>query len=62
MALQETLQRSVIEDHMEEELIHLADELYGKKIEDCTAFEVYMCVQELTKELADQLGAAVRGA
>ena len=53
MALQETLQRSVIEDHMEEELIHLADELYGKKIEDCTDFEVYMCVQELTKELAE---------
>ena len=31
MALQETLQRSVIEDHMEEELLHIAKELYGKE-------------------------------
>ena len=51
MALQETLQRSVIEDHMEEELLHIAKELYGKELEDCTDFEVYMSVQELTKEL-----------
>ncbi|MBR6237503.1 MAG: glycogen/starch/alpha-glucan phosphorylase [Lachnospiraceae bacterium] len=52
MALQETLQRSVIEDHMEEELLHIAVELYNKDLKDCTDFETYMCVQELTKELA----------
>ncbi len=53
MALQETLQRSVIEDHMEEELLHIAKELYGKDLDDCTDLEVYMSVQELTKELSE---------
>ena len=51
MALQATLQRNIIEDHLEDELVHLADELFGKKLADCTDKEVYYCVLELTKDL-----------
>ena len=52
MALQATLQRNVIEDHLEDELLHIADEMYGKTLEECTDKEAYYCVLELTKGLA----------
>ncbi len=52
MALQETLQRNIIEDHLEDELMHIAEELFGKSLDECTDKEVYYCVLEVTKELS----------
>ncbi|MCR4651283.1 MAG: glycogen/starch/alpha-glucan family phosphorylase [Lachnospiraceae bacterium] len=51
MALQSTLQRNVIEDHMEDELKYIAKSLFKKNLEDCTDKEVYFVVLELVKGL-----------
>ncbi|MGN0157271.1 MAG: glycogen/starch/alpha-glucan phosphorylase [Lachnospiraceae bacterium] len=51
MALQATLQRNVIEDHLEDELECFAKDLFGKKLEDCTDKEVYYCLLRLVKGL-----------
>ncbi len=51
MALQATLQRNVIEDHMEDELISLAKELFKKDIKELSDSEMYYCVLELVKGL-----------
>ena len=52
MALQATLQRNIIEDHIEDELLHLAEELFNKSFTECSDSEVYYCVLELTKGLS----------
>ena len=51
MALQATLQRNVIEDHIEDELKNIAKEMFGKELDKCTDKETYYCVLELTKGL-----------
>ncbi len=51
MALQATLQRNIIEDHLEDELLNIAKEKFNKSLKDCTNKEVYYCVLELTKAL-----------
>ena len=51
MALQATLQRNVIEDHIEDELKNIAKEMFGKELDKCTDKEAYYCVLELTKRL-----------
>ncbi len=51
MALQATLQRNVIEDHIEDELMNIANEMFGKELDKCTDKEAYYCVLELTKGL-----------
>ncbi len=51
MALQATLQRNIIEDHLEDELVSLAKELFSKELKDLNDKEVYMCVLELVKGL-----------
>ncbi|MBP9995937.1 MAG: glycogen/starch/alpha-glucan phosphorylase [Lachnospiraceae bacterium] len=53
MALQATLQRNIIEDHMEDELNHLASEFFNKKLADLNDKEVYLCVLELVKGLTN---------
>ena len=49
MALQATLQRNVIEDHLEDQLESFAKELFGKTIADCTDKEVYYCLLYVVK-------------
>ena len=36
MALQATLQRNVIEDHIEDELKNIAKEMFGMELDMCT--------------------------
>ena len=43
MALQATLQRNVIEDHIEDELKNIAKEMFGKELDKCTDKETYYC-------------------
>ena len=51
MALQATLQRNVIEDHIEDELMNIANEMFGKELDKCTDKEAYYCVLEVSKGL-----------
>lgn len=53
MALQATLQRNVIEDHLEDELQCFAKELFEKEFRDCTDKEVYYCLLHIVKGLTD---------
>ena len=53
MSLQATLKRNIIEDHIEDELVSIADKVFGKKLEDCTDKEVYYCTLYLTKSLTE---------
>ena len=50
---QSQLQRDVLELNMENQMIQLAQDKYGKKLEDCTDEEVYFIVLELTKEMTE---------
>ena len=49
MALQATLQRNVIEDHLEDQLESFAKELFGKTLAECTDKEVYYCLLYVVK-------------
>ncbi len=49
MVAQPTLQRNVIEDHLEDELKSFAKELFGKELADCTDKEVYYCLLYVVK-------------
>ncbi len=49
MALQATLQRNVIEDHLGDQLESFAKELFGKTIAECTDKEVYYCLLYVVK-------------
>ena len=49
MALQATLQRNVIEDHLEDELESFAKEMFGKTLTECTDKEVYYCLLYIVK-------------
>ncbi len=49
MALQATLQRNVIEDHLGDQLESFAKELFGKSIAECTDKEVYYCLLYVVK-------------
>jgi len=51
MAIQETLQRNVIEDHLGEELEHLAKEMFQKTIAECSDKEVYHCLLGVVKAM-----------
>ena len=52
MVVQPTLQRNVIEDHLEDELKSFAKELFGKELADCTDKEVYYCLLYVVKGMA----------
>lgn len=49
MALQATLQRNVIEDHLGDQLESFSKELFGKSIAECTDKEVYYCLLYVVK-------------
>ena len=49
MALQATLQRNVIEDHLGDQLESFAKELFGKSIAECTDKEVYYSLLYVVK-------------
>ena len=49
MALQATLQRNVIEDHLEDQLESFAKDLFGKTLAECTDKEVYYCLLYVVK-------------
>lgn len=49
MALQATLQRNVIEDHLGDQLESFSKELFGKTIAECTDKEVYYCLLYVVK-------------
>lgn len=51
MALQATLARNVIEDHLPEEMEYFAKKLFDKSIADCTDKEVYYCLLHIVKGL-----------
>ena len=53
MSLQATLKRNIIEDHIEDELVSIADKVFKKKFEDCTDKEVYYCTLYLVKSLTE---------
>ena len=53
MSLQATLKRNIIEDHIEDELVSIADKVFKKKLEDCTDKEVYYCTLYLAKSLTE---------
>ena len=53
MSLQATLKRNIIEDHIEDELVSIADKVFKKKFEDCTDKEVYYCTLYLAKSLTE---------
>ncbi|MBO4844957.1 MAG: glycogen/starch/alpha-glucan phosphorylase [Lachnospiraceae bacterium] len=53
MSLQATLKRNIIEDHIEDELVSIADKVFGKKLEECSDKEVYYCTLYLTKSLTE---------
>lgn len=49
MAIQATLQRNVIEDHLEDQLECFAQELFGKTLTECTDKEAYYCLLYVVK-------------
>ncbi len=53
MSLQATLKRNIIEDHIEDELVSIADKMFGKKIGECSDKEIYYCTLYLTKALSE---------
>ncbi len=53
MSLQATLKRNIIEDHIEDELVSIANKMFGKELKDCTDKEVYYCTLYLTKSLSE---------
>ena len=53
MSLQATLKRNIIEDHIEDELVSIADKVFKKKFADCTDKEVYYCTLYLAKSLTE---------
>ena len=53
MAEQATLERNVLEDHIEEELITCAKELFNKELKDCDDKEVYYCLLHLVKAMSN---------
>ena len=53
MSLQATLMRNIIEDHIEDELISIANSVFGKKLEECTDKEIYYCTLYLVKSLSE---------
>ena len=53
MALQATLQRNVIEDHLGDQLESFAKELFGKSIAECTDKEVYYCLLYVVKGMTE---------
>lgn len=52
MAEQATLERNVIEDHIEDELKTFARELFDKELKDCTDKEVYYCLLYVVKAMS----------
>ena len=61
MSLQATLKRNIIEDHIEDELISIAKEMFSKELKDCTDKEIYYCTLYLTKSLTEST-TAIAGA
>ena len=53
MVIKPTLQRNVMEDHLEDELMTFAKELFGKELKDCTDKEVYYCLLYVVKGMTD---------
>ena len=53
MVLQTNMQRDVLELKMEQQLIDLAKDLYGKTVEECTDEELYYVVLNLSKCFMD---------
>jgi len=53
MAIQATLQRNVIEDHLGEELERVSMEMFGKEVKDCTDKEVYYSLLSVVKAMTN---------
>ena len=53
MSVQATLMRNIIEDHIEDELISIADKVFGKEFKDLTDKEAYYCTLYLVKALSE---------
>ena len=53
MAIQATLQRNVIEDHLEEQLNAFAKELFNKSLKECNDEEVYYCLLYVVKGMSN---------
>ena len=53
MVIKPTLQRNVMEDHLEDELKSFAKELFGKELKDCTDKEVYYCLLYVVKGMTE---------
>ena len=53
MALQATLERNVIEDHLEDELECFAKKLFQKSLKECSDKETYYCLLYLVKGLTE---------
>ncbi len=53
MALQATLARNVIEDHLEDELECIAKEKFQKTVKECSDKEIYYCLLYIVKGLTD---------
>lgn len=53
MAAKSNMQRDVLVLKLEQQLVHLAKELYGKTIEECTNQELYYVILSLSKSFMD---------
>lgn len=53
MAIQETLERNIIEDHLEEQLNIFAQELFQKSLKECDDKEVYYCLLYVVKGMME---------
>ncbi len=53
MAVMDTIQREILEEKMEQELIAFAQKRFGKTVEECTDKELYELILNLTKGMMD---------
>ena len=53
MALQATLARNIIEDHLEDEMESIAKEIFQKELSECSDKEIYYCLLYIVKELTE---------
>lgn len=51
MAVMDTIQREIIEEKMEQEMVSLAQKLFGKTLEECSDKELYGVLLGLVKDM-----------
>ena len=56
MAVMDTLQREILEERLEQEMIGLAQKQFGKTIEECSDKEMYYIILDLMKGM---MGATI---